>query len=149
MYMLKAKNFFDLQFLISYLGICPFIYVLLDIIFLNIFSIELLKNFIIFYTFIIISFIGAMRWEYKKNSDLLSIFYGFVPSLFSTILIILNLLDFNKNLIFLFLFIFLNLQLLIDFIFYKKDANEAFFFLNIRIPLTTIIILIIFYLIFV
>ena len=144
----STKNF-KFQLLLSYLGAFPFIYVLIDIHILNVFFIKILKDFIIFYTLIIFTFIGAIRWSFKNNKNLIEILYGFMPSFISTILIIFYL-NYGYQNIFLFLIsFFLLLQIFLDFLFSRISIEEKSFFLIIRVTLTTIIIINITYLIFV
>ena len=147
MHITILKNNYYLQSLISYLGILPFIFILIDLNVFSYFSIYFLKDFTIYYVLIIFSFIGAMRWNFDKQSNILKILYGFIPSLFSTILIFFNLLILNKNLILLCIVFLIIIQLIGDFIFYKKDIREKFIFQKIRIPITFIISIIMLYLI--
>ena len=65
------------QIFLSYLGLLPFIYILLDIQFFQLFSLILLKDLSIYYSLIIITFIGAMRWSFRNDSKLYEILYGF------------------------------------------------------------------------
>ena len=90
-----------------------------------------------------------MRWNYSQNLNSTKILYGFLPSLISLILILINLIHFNKRLILVSIFIFLILQLVGDFLFYKIKKNEKIFFFKIRFPVTIIILSNIFYLIIV
>ena len=55
------------QFLISYFGLIPFIFIFVDSFFLNFFSIKLLKDFLILYSLTILTFIGAIRWSFEKK----------------------------------------------------------------------------------
>ena len=145
----KLIKKYNLQLSISYLGILPFIFVLVDHHIIKLFSLHFLKDFIIFYTLIIFTFIGAMRWDFDANSNYLNIIYGFCPSLISFFFIICNLLQFNKDLILSLILICLILQLIFDFIFYKIDHMEFFFYFYVRLPVTIMISLIFLYLIFV
>ena len=141
------KREVNIKLFISYIGILPFFITLLDLIFLNFFPFHLLKDFIFFYTLIIFTFIGAMRWNFYKNSNTLRILYGFIPSLISTFLIMFKLLNFNLLLGFLLINLCLILQLFCDFIFCKKNDVEKHFFYTVRLPVTLILVLNIFYLI--
>ena len=81
----------NLQYIISYLGLIPYFLILLDkYLFLQIEE-EIVVNFIIYYTLIIIVFIGSINWNLEKNIPNHLIFYGFLPSFFAVIIIILNL----------------------------------------------------------
>tara|TARA_B110000014_G_scaffold164398_1_gene116124 strand:+ start:14 stop:451 length:438 start_codon:yes stop_codon:yes gene_type:complete len=137
-----------IQYIISYFGILPFIYISFDIFFINAFSLYLLKDFAILYTLIIFTFIGSMRWSFYKNYHDFKVIYGFLPSFISTILIFLNLLSFNKDIILFFISSFILLQLFVDF-FLIKNLVEKFFFIKVRLPSTMIIFINLFYLIFV
>lgn len=146
----RVNKNFNLQYIISYLGILPFIYISIDIFFFNIFALFFLKDFIIYYSLIIFTFIGAMRWSFYQISDPLNILYGFLPSFISTFLILFNLLNYNKNLLLLYIFLFFILQLIGDVIFNKQNNSfENIFFIKVRLPATSIILINIFYLIFV
>ena len=135
-----------LQFLISYFGTLPFIIIFFDLILFNFFPIFILKDFVILYILIIFSFIGAMRWSFYENTNSIKILYGFLPSFISTILIAMNLLNFNKNFISILIIIFLNIQLVCDF-YHINNKIEKIFFFKVRLPLVIIMSLILFYLI--
>ena len=56
----------NLQYIISYFGLIPYIYLLIDkYLFLNIEE-EILYNFILYYTLIISVFIGSIIWNFQK-----------------------------------------------------------------------------------
>ena len=141
------KNNFNFQFAISYLGVFPFIFVLCDIIIFNIYNLNLLKDFIFFYILIIFTFIGASRWSFVNKSNNFEVLAGFLPSLISTILIIFYLLGHPIKYMLLITIILLTIQLIVDYIFSKFNLSENFFFINIRFPITLIIIFNICYLI--
>ena len=88
------NKYLNTQYFISYLGVLPYIFVFIDINISKFFPHVFLKDFIFFYSLIIFIFIGAMRWSFQINLNPLNIFYGFLPSLFSTILIFLYLLNY-------------------------------------------------------
>ena len=113
MFISILKNI-NLQIIISYFGVIPFFFVFLDLYIFELFSINFLKDFLIYYILIIFSFIGAMRWNFSLNSNFAKTLYGFLPSLISTIIIIYNLLSYSKSLIFIAIFFFLTLQLIFD-----------------------------------
>jgi len=148
MFISSNKNFNSQAFL-SYLGILPFICVLIDIHIINIFFINILKDFIIFYSLLIFTFIGAMRWSFKISTNLFIILYGFLPSLISTILIILYLINKNQNFTLCLILVFLLIQMFCDFLISLNNKEEKPFFIIVRLPLTIIIILNIVYLTFV
>tara|TARA_B110000438_G_scaffold268968_1_gene284965 strand:+ start:914 stop:1357 length:444 start_codon:yes stop_codon:yes gene_type:complete len=135
---------FNLQIFISYFGILPIFIINLDIHIFNIFSLNLFKNFLIFYTLLIFSFIGAMRWNFDKNSNSLNILYGFIPSLISTILIFLNILNYNKDLILIVILFFLFTQVVCDYLLTNNNFS-IFYFYYVRLPITIIVLLNIIY----
>lgn len=145
----ENKFFFDLRIFLSYLGIIPFIFILLDLHLLNLFSNIFIKDFIILYTLLISSFIGAMRWDFSCKANSKKIFYGFLPSLYSSVFIFLYLLNFNKKLIIIIIITFLFLQLILDFFISLKNKDEKKFLFKVRIPLTFLIGFVSFYVIFV
>ena len=57
----------NLQFLISYLGIFPFLIILLDKFFLQYFKSNIVNDFSVLYSIIIFVFIGAINWNLKKK----------------------------------------------------------------------------------
>ena len=61
----------NLQFVLSYLGLFPFLIILLDNFFFKILDSNIVKDFSIFYSIIIFVFIGAVNWNLKKNISLL------------------------------------------------------------------------------
>ena len=129
----------NLQYCISYLGIMPYCFILIDrYIFFEIEK-EISTNFILYYTLIISVFIGSINWNLLKKISNTLIVYGFLPSFFSIIIIILNLYSFNTSLLFLSLIILLVGQLFFDYVLiFKKLINKnAFYFL--RFPLTLLI----------
>ena len=128
-----------MQYIISYLGLIPYIYLLIDkYIFLRIEE-EILLNFILYYTLIISIFIGSINWNLQKKIPNHLIIYGFIPTVYSLILIILNLYSYNIKILFLLSVILLITQLFFDFIliFAKVRNKKVFYFL--RLPLTILI----------
>tara|TARA_X000000950_G_scaffold165165_1_gene201869 strand:+ start:267 stop:698 length:432 start_codon:yes stop_codon:yes gene_type:complete len=134
--MSKKINF---QFLISYLGIIPYILTFLDKYYFLIFEEKDLLNFITYYTLIIIVFIGSINWNLKNSPPIHIVIYGFLPSLFAVIIIILSLLNINVLIIFILIILLLLTQLFFDYIilFANELNKKAFYFL--RLPLTALI----------
>ncbi len=134
--MSKQINF---QFLISYLGIIPYVLTFLDKYHFLIFEEEDLLNFITYYTLIIIVFIGSINWNLKNSPPIHIVIYGFLPSLFAVIIIILSLLNINVLIIFILIILLLLTQLFFDYIilFANEINKKAFYFL--RLPLTALI----------
>ena len=85
----------NLKYIVSYLGLVPFLYLILDGYFIEILDITFILDVSIFMACIIFTFIGAYNWDFKNNNFILEL-YGFLPSLFSMIIIILTLLDFDR-----------------------------------------------------
>ena len=139
--MLSKVNF---QYLISYLGLFPFIIVLVNKYYFFSINVEVSQIFIIFYSNIIIVFIGALNWNIDKNINNLKAIYGFLPSLFSLILIILYLNNHRYEVLITFIMIFFIIQLFCDYLisYIKKINKTAFIYL--RLPLTSLIILCLF-----
>ncbi len=134
--MSKQINF---QFLISYLGIIPYVLTFLDKYYFLIIEEEDLLNFITYYTLIIIVFIGSINWNLKNSPPIHIVIYGFLPSLFAVIIIILSLLNINVLIIFILIILLLLTQLFFDYIilFANEINKKAFYFL--RLPLTALI----------
>jgi hypothetical protein len=133
------KNF-NFQILISYLGISPFIFIIIDLNIFNIFTISLLKEFVFFYLLLIFTFIGAMRWNFELKSNIYEVLFGFFPSLGATSLIIFFLFYYNINFILFIIIIFMSIQLLGDYFFLRYIDDQKLFFLKVRLPITLIII---------
>ena len=126
----------NLQFVFSYLGLLPFLIILLDNFFFRILNANIVKDFLIFYSIIIFVFIGAINWNLKKNISFIVVLIGFMPS-FSSVLIIIMFL--NSYEIINYLIVLLIIQLIGDGYIYRKK-NNRFVFYKLRIPLTLIII---------
>ena len=129
----------NLQYLFSYLGLIPYFIILVDKYFFLQFVEEIILNFSIYYTLIILVFIGSINWDLEKKIQNHLIVYGFLPSIFSVIIIILNLYGYNTKVLIVILIIFLVIQLIFDyFLIFSNFINKnAFYFL--RLPLTLLI----------
>ena len=129
----------NLQYLFSYLGLIPYFIILVDKYFFLQFVEEIILNFSIYYTLIILVFIGSINWDLEKKIQNHLIVYGFLPSIFSVIIIILNLYGYNTKVLIVILIIFLVSQLIFDyFLIFSNFINKnAFYFL--RLPLTLLI----------
>ena len=134
--MLKKIN---IQYLISYFGLIPYVIIFLDKYYFLKIKEEILFNFVTYYSLIIIVFIGSINWNLKDNPPTHIVVYGFLPSLFSVIIIILNLYSINILIIFILIILLLLIQLFFDYIivFYNELNKNAFYFL--RLPLTILI----------
>ena len=137
----KKINF---QFLISYLGLIPYVLTFLDKYYFLLVEEEDLLNFVTYYSLIIIVFIGSINWNLKNNPPTHIVVYGFLPSLFAVIIIILSLLNINLIIIFILIILLLLTQLFFDYIilFANESNKQAFNYL--RLPLTLLIIIFIF-----
>ena len=131
----------NIQFLISYFGLIPYVLVFLDKYFFFKIKEEVLFNFITYYSLIVIVFIGSINWNLKNNLPIHIVVYGFLPSLFSVIIIILNLYNINILVIFILIILLLLTQLFFDYIIiFSNELNKsAFYFL--RLPLTILIVM--------
>jgi len=132
--MIKKINF---QFLLSYLGLFPFLIILSDKFFFKYLEYNIVNDFSIFYSIIIFVFIGAINWNFKKNISILTILIGFMPSLASVLIILMFLYSYEVINYLIILFI---IQLILDNFIYIEQ-NSRYVFYQLRIPLTFIVIL--------
>ena len=130
-------NRINLQLLLSYFGLLPFLFIILDKFFFNLFNPYLLKDFSILYSIIIFVFIGAINWSLAENISFKKIIIGFYPSLFSVFIIILYLLSYD---ILFFITILFSCQLILDKFLYKKQVEKKIYII-LRVPLTLFIII--------
>ena len=137
----KKINF---QFLISYLGLIPYVLIFLDKYYFLIIEEEDLLNFITYYSLIIIVFIGSINWNLKNNPPTHIVIYGFLPSLFAVNIIILSLLNINILIIFILIILLLLTQLFFDYIIlFANETNKKAFY-HLRLPLTALITIFLF-----
>ena len=127
----------NLQFLLSYLGLSPFLVILFDKFFFKLLNFNIVNDFSIFYSIIIFVFIGAVNWNLKKNISILTILIGFMPSLASVLIILMFLYSYEVINYLIILFI---IQLILDNFIYIEQ-NSRYIFYQLRIPLTFIVIL--------
>ena len=127
--MFKKINF---QFVLSYLGLFPFLVILLDYFFFKILDSKIVKDFFILYSLIIFVFIGAVNWNLKKNISLLIVFIGFMPSFASVLIIVMFLYSYDVINYLIILFI---VQLILDNFIYREKNDRPIFY-KLRIPLT-------------
>ena len=132
--MFKKINF---QFLLSYLGLLPFLVILFDKFFFKLLDYNIVNDFSIFYSIIIFVFIGAINWNLKKNISILIILIGFIPSLVSVLIILMFLYSYEVINYLIILFI---IQLIFDNFIYIEQKSRIIFY-KLRIPLTFIVIL--------
>ena len=128
----------NLQFLISYFGFLPYLIVIIDKFFLQQIDTKILESFSVYYTIIILVFIGSINWNLEEKVSKKKVLYGFLPSFVSVFIIIIYLYNFN---VFILLIFYLLLQLFLDYfvIYKKKNHKNAYYF--VRFPLTTLIVL--------
>ena len=127
----------NLQFIFSYLGLLPFLIILLDNFFFKILNTNIVKDFLIFYSIIIFVFIGAVNWNLKKNISVIRLLIGFMPSLASVLIIVMFLYSYDVINYLIILFI---VQLILDNFIYR-EKNDRFIFYKLRIPLTITILI--------
>lgn len=126
---------FLIQCLISYLGLLPYFYLLIDLYFIEMLSPEIIHDIMLYNTLIIFTFIGAINWDFKKNNIIYTI-YGFIPSLIAFFIMVLNVLNYEKYFLFSAIIIFLLLQLFIDYLLYLNNKISSSIIYYLRIPVT-------------
>ena len=126
----------NLQFLISYLGLVPFLIAIADKFFFHYLRTSIVDDFIIIYSLIIFVFIGAINWDLKKIMPVKLVIIGFLPSLIAVILLCMHLMLYEVGLI---LITFMILQFLVDNYFYKETSEREVYF-KLRLPLTICIV---------
>ena len=126
----------NLQFLISYLGLVPFLIAIADKFFFNYLNTSIVDDFIIIYSLIIFVFIGAINWDLKKRMPVKLVIIGFLPSLIAVILLCMHLMLYEVGLI---VITFMILQFLIDNYVYTETSERVVYF-KLRLPLTICII---------
>ncbi len=139
--MFQKINF---QYFFSYLGLIPFIIILINKYYFSIVDDEFSVNFTIYYTIVISVFIGSANWNLNENINTKIVIYGFIPSIFAVGIIILNLINFNSQYLIIFLILILFLQLIFDYylIYSKLLIKTSFYYL--RLPLTIFIEVVLF-----
>ena len=126
----------NIKYVISYLGLAPFLYLILDGYFFGYLDIIFIMNISIYMACIIFTFIGAYNWDFKKDNFILEL-YGFLPSLFSMIILILNLVGFDKIILLDCLVLAFLTQLIIDLYITVKEVFPMRYYIRLRIPITT------------
>ena len=127
----------NLQFVLSYFGLFPFLIILFDKFFFKLLDYNIVNDFSIFYSIIIFVFIGAINWNLKQNISIFTILIGFMPSLASVFIIIMFLYSYEVINYLIILFI---IQLILDSFIYEEQNSKVIFY-QLRIPLTFIVIL--------
>ena len=134
-------NNIKLQSYIAYIGLIPALTVIFDLHLIGTLNEEIIRNFMIYYTIIIFTFIGAMIWDINVNGSMLITLYGTIPSLISFVLIVMNLIGFNYITIVQILVASLLLQLFFDSFVYLKSNVVGLrdFYYFVRFPVTLIL----------
>ncbi len=126
----------NIKYVISYLGLAPFLYLILDGYFFGYLDIIFIMNISIYMACIIFTFIGAYNWDFKKDNFILEL-YGFLPSLFSMIILILNSVGFDKIILLNCLVLAFLTQLIIDLYITLREVFPMRYYIRLRIPITT------------
>jgi hypothetical protein len=126
----------NLQFVLSYFGLFPFVIILLDKFFFKFLDYNIVNDFSFFYSIIIFVFIGAVNWNLKKNISIVTVFIGFMPSFASVLIIIMFLYSYEVINYLIILFI---IQLIMDGFIYN-EKNDRIVFYQLRTPLTFFIL---------
>ena len=128
----------NIKYIVSYLGLLPFIFLSIDGYFIALLEVQLIQNLAIIMSCIIFTFIGAYNWDFKVDFNLLE-FYGFIPSLLSMIILTVNIFDISKYYLFNAMILFLFIQLLIDIFLSLKDIFPMKYLITLRVPVTLIL----------
>jgi hypothetical protein len=128
----------NIKYLVSYLGLLPFIYLNVDAYYVDLLDINFIQNLAILMSCIIFTFIGAYNWDFRVEFNLLE-FYGFVPSLLSMIILTMNILDVSKYYLISAMILFLLTQLLIDIFLSLRDIFPLKYLIKLRVPITLIL----------
>ena len=139
--MLQKINF---QYIFSYLGLIPFIIILINKYYFFIVDDEFSVNFTIYYTIVINVFIGSANWNLNENINTKIVIYGVAPSIFAVGIIILNLINFNSQYLIILLILILFLQLIFDYYLIYSNLLVKTSFYCLRLPLTIFIEIILF-----
>ena len=129
----------NFQYLISYLGLIPFILIIFNKYFILQVNEEKSQDFTIYYTLLIFVFIGAINWNLKERINNLTVIYGFIPSFLSAIIIIVNLLNYSISIIFSILILLICFQLVLDYFFVYLNTTDKKPFYLLRLPLSILI----------
>ena len=126
----------NIKYIISYSGLIPFFYLIVDGYYLEYLSEKFINDVAIFMSCIIFTFIGAYNWNFHEDNTFLEV-YGFMPSLLSMGILILNLIEYSQYLLLNTLIIFLLIQLTIDLFLSVKQIFPMNYFIRLRIPITS------------
>ena len=126
----------NVKYSVSYLGLIPFLYLIIDGYFLGILEINFIWDLSLLMSCIIFTFIGAYNWDFKVDHPWLE-FYGFLPSFISMVILTLSLLGISKIILLMTVIVFLVTQLFFDLILSMKDIFPMRYFMILRIPVTS------------
>ena len=125
----------NLKYIVSYSGLVPFFYLVVDGYFLEFLDTNFILDIAIYMACIIFTFIGAYNWDFKNNNFYLEL-YGFLPSLISMIIIIFNMLGYSKVFLINTVVIAFLAQLIVDLFITMKQIFPTTYYLKLRIPIT-------------
>jgi len=126
----------NVKYFVSYLGLLPFLYLIIDGYYLEILDINFIWNLSLLMSCIIFTFIGAYNWNFLIDRPWIE-FYGFLPSLISMVILTLSLLGISKIILLMVVIVFLVTQLLFDLILSVMDIFPMRYFMTLRIPVTS------------
>ena len=126
----------NVKYLVSYLGLLPFLCLIIDGYYLEILDVNFIWDLSLLMSCIIFTFIGAYNWNFVIDRPWLE-FYGFLPSLISMIILTLSLLGISKIILLMVVIVFLVTQLFFDLILSLKDIFPMRYFITLRIPVTS------------
>tara|TARA_E500000178_G_scaffold135718_1_gene135691 strand:+ start:518 stop:940 length:423 start_codon:yes stop_codon:yes gene_type:complete len=126
----------NVKYSVSYLGLIPFLYLIIDGYFLGILEINFIWDLSLLMSCIIFTFIGAYNWDFKVDHPWLE-FYGFLPSFISMVILTLSLLGISKIILLMTVIVFFVTQLFFDLILSMKDIFPMRYFMTLRIPVTS------------
>tara|TARA_B100001029_G_C14952077_1_gene389395 strand:+ start:47 stop:478 length:432 start_codon:yes stop_codon:yes gene_type:complete len=129
----------NLQYFLSYFGIFPLFFIILDKYFFFQINEEIILDFSIYYSLLIFVFIGSINWNLEIKPNNYIVIYGFLPSLLSVIILFMNLYNFNSVVLVLLLIFFLLTQLFLDYVLIYSNNVNKYSFYYLRTPLTLII----------
>ena len=126
----------NVKYLVSYLGLLPFLCLIIDGYYLEILDVNFIWDLSLLMSCIIFTFIGAYNWNFVIDRPWLE-FYGFLPSLISMIILTLSLLGISKIILLMVVIVFLVTQLIFDLILSLNDIFPIRYFVTLRIPVTS------------
>lgn len=126
----------NVKYLVSYLGLLPFLCLIIDGYYLEILDVNFIWDLSLLMSCIIFTFIGAYNWNFVIDRPWLE-FYGFMPSLISMVILTLSLLGISKIILLVVVIVFLVTQLFFDLILSLKDIFPMRYFMTLRIPVTS------------